>query len=206
LKLFLFCLAVGVLPAHGETRGAGSPPVTLYTQFQSEPSEDVMDALQEEVESIMAPMGFRFEWRNLSANRGNEISAELAVVTVRGRCDADGLAARSKVEGALGFTHISDGQILPFMEMNCDRIREFVQAELLTLPADDRVAAFGRALGRVLAHELYHIFANTTRHGSGVAKESYSVHDLMCDEFQFRERESQMLRSSRGAASRGPGG
>jgi hypothetical protein len=164
-----------------------------------------MDAFQEEVESIMAPIGFRFEWRNLNDNHGNEVSVELAVVTVKGRCDVAGISSRSKIEGALGFTHISDGQILPFTEINCDRIRNFVQAELVTLPADEREYAFGRALGRVLAHELYHIFANTTRHGSGVAKESYTVHDLVCDDFLFQQRESQLLRSHGRAAVAPPG-
>jgi hypothetical protein len=143
----------------------------------------------------MSPLGFHFEWRNLNANRGNRVSVELAVVTIKGRCDIAGLSNRSKVEGALGFTHISDGQILPFTEIDCDRVRNFVQGELLAMPADDREYAFGRALGRVLAHELYHIFANTTRHGSGVAKESYTVHDLVCDDFLFQQRESRILRS-----------
>ena len=48
-----------------------------------------------------------------------------------------------------------------------------------------------------MAHELYHIFANTTRHGSGVAKEAYTVRDLMCEEFQFQQRETQMLQANR---------
>jgi len=34
-------------------------------------------------------------------------------------------------------------------------------------------------MGRVLAHEIYHIFANTQRHGSGVSKAAYSVEDLL---------------------------
>ena len=50
----------------------------------------------------------------------------------------------------------------------------------------------------MLAHELYHIFANTLRHGSlGVAKESYSVQDLLSDDFRFEMKESRMLQASR---------
>lgn len=145
----------------------------------------------------MAPIGMQFAWHSLTSVRGNEVSAELAVITLKGRCDTLGMLNRSIVEGALGFTHISDGQILPFTEVNCDRVRNFLQADLIMMGAEERQIAFGRAIGRVLAHELYHIFANTTRHGSGVAKESYSVHDLLCGDFQFQQRESQMLRSNR---------
>jgi hypothetical protein len=197
LKLILFCLVLGVIPAAGDPKGAASAPIALYTQFQQEPPQDVLDALQEEVETIMAPIGLRFEWRSLNNVHGNEVSTELAVINVKGRCDIAGIVNRSKIDGALGFTHVSDGQILPFTEVNCDRVRNFVQAELLTFSADEREAAFGRALGRVVAHELYHVFANTAKHGSGVAKESYSVRDLLCDDFQFEHRESVILKSNR---------
>lgn len=195
--LFVFFLAAGIVQA-AETRGsAPAAPIALYTQFQHEPPQAVLEAFQDEVETIMAPIGMQFEWHSLTSVRGNEVSAELAVITLKGRCDTLGMLNRSIVDGALGFTHISDGQILPFTEVNCDRVRNFLQGELLMMGAEQRQTAFGRAIGRVLAHELYHIFANTTRHGSGVAKESYSVHDLLCGDFQFQQRESQMLRSNR---------
>jgi hypothetical protein len=156
-----------------------------------------MQALQDEVESIMAPIGLRFEWRDLAKSAGHEVSAELAVITFQGRCDTVGLTSRTKFEGALGWTHVSDGQILPFTDVNCDRVRDFTQLGLLAFRGEEREERYGRALGRVLAHELYHIFANTARHGSGVAKESYNVQDLLSDDFQFQARESRMLQANR---------
>jgi hypothetical protein len=198
LKLVWFCLLAGVFPGLSETRGATFAPITLYTQFQQAPPAGVLEAIQDEVETIMAPIGLHFEWRDLGQSGGHEVSAELAVVSFKGRCDTMGLLPRSKFEGALGWTHVSDGQILPFTDVSCDRVREFAQSTLLTFHTDDREERYGRALGRVLAHELYHIFANTTRHGSiGVAKESYSVMDLMSEEFQFQAKESRMLQASR---------
>ena len=198
MKLALFCLLAGVYPGWSETRGATFAPITLYTQFQQAPPGAVLQALRDEVESIMAPIGIRFEWRDLNQTQGHEVSAELAVVTFKGRCDTAGVGTHSRFEGALGWTHVSDGQILPFTDVSCDRVREFVQSGLLLFRMEDREARYGRALGRVLAHELYHIFANTTRHGSmGVAKESYSVQDLVADDFQFQAKESRMLQANR---------
>jgi hypothetical protein len=198
VRLALFCLLAGVFPAAGETRWVPSAPITVYMSFQQEPPPAVLDALREEVEAIMAPIGLRFEWRNLTNVQGHEVSAELAVATFRGRCDTAGMVVRGKFEGALGWTHVSDGEILPFTDVACDRVREFVQRSLVTVNRSEQEATFGRALGRVLAHELYHIFANTTRHGSwGVAKESYSVQDLLSEDFQFQEKESRLLRSHR---------
>jgi hypothetical protein len=198
LKLAWFCLLAGVFPGWSETRVAMFAPITLYTQFERAPPAGVLEALQDEVESIMEPIGIGFEWRDLGKTGGHEVSAELAVVTFKGRCDAAGLLTRSKFEGALGWTHVSDGQILPFTDVSCDRVREFVQTGLLTFRTEDREEKYGRALGRVLAHELYHIFANTMRHGSfGVAKESYNVQDLLADDFQFEAKETRMLQTSR---------
>jgi len=196
LKFILLCLAAAAVPAIGENRAQPTPRITLYARFEQEPPPAVMEGLQQELEAIMDPIGLHFEWRSLNV-ASFEVSAELAVVTVRGRCDTAGITYRSKAEGALGFTHISDGQILPFTELNCDRLRHFVQSELMLMHPREREAAYGRALGRVLAHELYHVFANTTRHGTGVAKEAYTVRDLTCDDFQFQHRESEMLRANR---------
>jgi hypothetical protein len=202
LRLVLFCLLAGVVPGWSETRVATFAPITLYAQFEQAPPAGVLEALQQEVASIMAPIGLRFEWRNLGKTGGHEVSAELAVVTFKGRCDAAGLMTRSRFEGALGWTYVSDGQILPFTDISCDRVRQFTQPGLLVFRPEDRAARYGRALGRVLAHELYHIFANTMRHGSiGVAKESYNMQDLLADDFQFQAKESRMLQANRPRAA-----
>lgn len=196
-SLFL-CLVLAVLPAFGEQRGASVASIALYTQFQQDPPKAVMESLQDELESLMSPLGLHFEWRNLNASRGHEVAVELAVVTFKGRCDITGLQLRGASSGALGWTHVSDGVILPFSDVDCDRIRGFVQKELLALHPEDREEVYGRALGRVVAHELYHIFANTARHGScGVGKAAYTVQELVAEDFQFEETESLALRSSK---------
>lgn len=198
VRLALFSLLAGALPAAGQTGAAPVLPISLYMSFQQQPPPAVLAAIREEVEAIMAPIGLHFEWRNLDGDRGQEVSVELAVITFQGRCDTAGPALRGKVAGALGWTHMSDGEILPFTDIACDRVREFVSRALSAVNLVERQTAYGRALGRVLAHELYHIFANTTKHGSwGVAKESYSVLDLLTEEFQFQEKESRLIRSVR---------
>jgi hypothetical protein len=209
--LAFICLALGILPAFGQPREvaiartaahivARIAPITVYTSFQGKPPRAVQAALQDELEQIMAPIGLRVQWRSLSAVRGNEVSVELAVVTFKGRCDVRGLSARPVPvtpevgPGPLGWTHVSDGNILPFSDVDCDRIRGFIQATLLTVSPPDREEVFGRALGRVVAHELYHIFADTQQHGSvGVAKERYTVQDLMSGDFLFEEPENRAL-------------
>lgn len=172
--------------------------IALYTQFQHEPPAAMFQAMQDEVETIMAPMGASFEWRSLDLVTGSEVSTQLAVVKFVGRCQSTGYDPQSQTGGALGWTHVSDGVILPFSDIDCDGIRRFLQVGLMGISGKSREEAYGRAVGRVLAHELYHIFANTTHHGSnGVGKGIYSVTDLLSHDFQFEERESDALRNNK---------
>ena len=196
--LWIVVLTLAVLPAFGQQAGVPIAPIALYTSFQKEPPPAVLEALQDEVESLMSKAGLRFEWRTLSGPQSEEVSVELAVVTFKGRCDTENLLSRSVHAGALGWTHVSDGVILPFSDVDCDGVRKFLQRGLIAVRPAERAVAYGRAIGRVLAHELYHIFADTRQHATlGVAKEAYSVQDLLADNFQFEAHESNVLKTSK---------
>jgi hypothetical protein len=194
MKALVVYLTLGVLPVLGGSRQA--PTIRLYTQFQQDPPETVLESVQEELENILEPLGLGFEWRSLVLNRGNEVSTELAVIHFKGNCDISDLEAADAFPGPLGWTHISDGEILPFSDVNCDGIRLFLQRDLLKLPEKDRPAAYGRAIARVVAHELYHIFAKTTKHGArGLGKAACSAQELLRTRFEFEKRESDVLRA-----------
>jgi hypothetical protein len=196
VKVVLSWLALAAMPALAGERLVEFPAV-LYTSFQQSVPVSIKHALEDEVESIMGPLGRHFVWRTIASVTGNEVSAELAVLTFKGRCDVEGLTPKEAHPGALGWTHVSDGAILPFSDIDCDRIRVFVQKELLYRKVGEREEVFGRAMARVVAHELYHIFANTPHHGSdGVAKSAYTVQELLSDDFVFEEAQCRTLKSS----------
>ena len=170
-------------------------PAALYTEFERQPSPAMMDSIRGETDAIMGQMGIGLEWRELAAARGNEVSTQLAVIRFRGRCDASGFSPRRPQPGSLGWTHESDGVVLPFGAVDCDRIHSFLQVDLLGVPSAERDQACGRAVGRVLAHELYHIFTRSRHHSpGGVGKAEYSVRDLLGAHFVFDEGEAAQLR------------
>ena len=140
-------------------------------------------------------MGLAFDWKSMAENRGNEVSVKVAVIHFTGHCDTLQLDTLDSHSVALGWTYMEDGAILPFSDIDCDGIWSFLRNNLLARPAEEREESLGRAIGRVLAHELYHIFVNTTRHSShGVAKPYYSVQELLSRSFQFEQKESDELR------------
>jgi hypothetical protein len=193
MRSVLISLVLVAIPALGDDEAAG---IRLYTGFQQTPPDAVTNSIQDEVARIMSPMGLAFKWSSLGGNTDNEVSVRVAVIHFTGRCDAANSAASDSPFSALGWTYMTDDAILPFSDIDCGRIQAFLRSGLLAQPKEDREEAFGRAVGRVLAHELYHIFANTTRHGShGVAKPYYSVQELLSKSFQFEQKERDELRT-----------
>ena len=65
----------------------------------------------------------------------------------------------------LASTHVSDGAILPYVDVYCSRVARMLPIETERHAFFARLEALGRALGRVIAHELYHIFGQTQKHG-----------------------------------------
>ena len=175
------------------------PAVTVYTQFQKPYSAISLDEMKHELAAIMGPLGLDFTWRSLDAVRGNEVSAELVVVTFQGTCGIeDELTGFDPESGPLGWTHVSDGTVLPFSDVDCDKVRRFIAADVRGFDPLEQKIRYGRALGRVLSHEFYHVFTNATHHASGgVAKACYTSRDLVCDHFQFQEKDTKELRSGR---------
>jgi hypothetical protein len=146
----------------------------------------------------MGPLGLDFTWRDLSRSSGNEVSVELVVVSFKGTCKTDVAMPGFGETGALGWTHMSDGSILPFSDVDCDKISRFIAPEIRSMDHDQRESVFGRAVGRVLAHELYHVFTNTTKHAAwGVAKAFFTSKDLVSDQFEFQEKDTKALRSGK---------
>ena len=62
---------------------------------------------------------------------------------------------------------------------------------------EERNRRYGRALGRVVAHELYHILANTTDHSRhGLAKALLTVSELVLDPCRFGSHEIERIRKA----------
>ena len=199
VSVFLLLTLFSVMAPGGtkEIRGHAAP-ITVYTQFEQKRSAASFEAMKAELAAIMAPIGLEFEWRSLDEPHENQVSADLVVVTFKGACEMDEPAAPLGDDTALGWTHMSDGMVLPFSDVQCDRIRRFIGTTMAGVAHGDRDRVFGRAVGRVLAHELYHVFANTTHHGAaGVAKAAYTAAELVADRFHFEDKETRALRSGK---------
>jgi hypothetical protein len=137
-------------------------------------------SMQAELQRLVNPAGLEITWKS---SRNSPADFDLVVVgSFQGSCstrDANAAIVETASLSSLGDTSISNGRILPFFHIDCT-----VLVRMLGRGTDG--PTIGRALARVVAHELYHIIANTTaHHDTGVAKPVFSIRDLTTPHFEL---------------------
>jgi hypothetical protein len=142
--------------------------------------------LQNELNRLLAPAGVDATWRPAVQDQFEL----LVVASFSGECAATELPARAqsgRLASVLGESEVTrSGRILPFLRVDCATIVQTLAPFLRPLGSPQRNAVLGRALARVMAHEIYHILSQGVGHGgSGAAKASFSAHDLLAARFDF---------------------
>jgi hypothetical protein len=173
----ILCLSA---PAQSQTR-----TLALYAGTASGLEDGSVQMLRSDLQRLFSPAGFEFIWKH-SPKAGEDFDF-VAVSSFEGSCSTAEIPhAHSKTIGSLADTSISNGRVLPFFRVDCSRIVRMLQPQLESLSPRSRQLMIGRALARVMAHELYHIVAGTAEHRDiGVAKAMFSSHDLTAPRFDF---------------------
>jgi len=154
-------------------------PVTLILQFEAQHSEPSVNEMKRELQNLMRPSGVELSWRSLDEISSKDSFPSVVVVTFHGTCQTKPIAPPLPTDPvALAYAHVSNGTVIPFADVECDRVR----SSLTSTPGARSDLLFGRALGRVLAHELHHIIGQTRAHTQqGVSRKSLSARDLIAD-------------------------
>ncbi|HVO97419.1 MAG TPA: hypothetical protein VMT15_05100 [Bryobacteraceae bacterium] len=170
-------------------------PVTLVLQFENAYSPESLDAMKREVASIVAGSGIQVDWRMLSEVQPAETFENLVVVRFKGACHMEPVPYLMDERGYYAFTHVSDGGVLPFSEVECDKIGNSIRPLMSKSQWRQRDTVLGRALGRVLAHELYHMLAKSQQHAeSGVTRSALSPSQLISDKLRMTRADLAKLR------------
>lgn len=176
--------------ASGQTRwvagGHTAPRIGIFLDFDSNPSKSAVRTMQLVVAAALASTGAELSWLTAGGKRA-ETFDELAVLHFRGNCRMEKLTpAADGAPVTLGEADLVSGGVSAFSSVECDQIKTCISGLLGGACARDRDTAFGRAMGRVVAHELYHILGKTAGHSrSGIAKSLQTSFDLIRDNFQF---------------------
>src|SRR6185295_12754987 len=119
-----------------------------------------LNSLQVELQRVLAPAAIEMTMREGQLS-GDEFQL-LVVGSFDGNCSVDKLPLAHSISlraGPLADTSISGGHVLPFFRVDCTRVLETLAPALRPLTVSMRKEFLGRALARVIAHEIYHIVA-----------------------------------------------
>jgi hypothetical protein len=190
-----------------EPVGPPKREVLVYLKNSADPPASPLEEMKREAGAIMETAGYRLFWRNLP-NTGGAVDAFVVVVELRGTCRAPRLGDSLDPllqPASLASTAIVDGEVLPFSWVECETLSRMLAPALskYDFPQD---YLYGRAMGRLVAHELFHILTMSANHaGGGVAKSSFNVGDILADRFTFEVTALTKLQSATDEESTGRG-
>jgi hypothetical protein len=166
--------------------------------FEMPPSELSYQAMQKEATSLLGPTGVKVYFRLKSEAVGENFD-EVVLMSFQGKCGMDPMPVVFDERGPLAFARTVDGEVQPYGVVRCDRVQNTVKQAMWGRDFRQGDRLMGRALGRVLAHELFHMLAKTPGHGhTGVTKKALSGKALISDELPFSREDIEKLHSHPG--------
>lgn len=172
----------------------GQTSLALLTDFEGPSSARVVTVMHDELTRIMKPLGWNLEWHAL-ANRP-AVLPRFVILSFRGVCRMETGFLENPESPTLATTQTSEGHVLPFSTVECNKIRSQLAHHSGIRDAD---AILGRAMGRIVAHELYHFLLQTRDHTKqGIAIAVQTARELTAADFRFDELSSIRLRISSG--------
>jgi len=168
--------------------------LAVILNFKGLHSRASVSEMEREAGLIMRSSGVQVDWR-LPGEQAFHYET-LVIMTFRGSCSFGPPLRRSYEPGPYASTKITDGEVQPFGDVDCDRVVA-AAGDAMAVDTDyfrgDQLV--GRALGRVVAHELVHMLTRSNRHGvEGVAKASLSGRELIADSLALSSPDIERIR------------
>lgn len=173
----VFILAATSLPA------ANPATLGLFMRKGAPIASDVRLHFEAEtalgVERTFKEGNWRLAWRDEAASSVSESFDRLIVVAFKGDCTT--IMPRSHGgNGPLGWTSTSEGQIQPFISIDCDRVKTTLMASDAWAHSVIPAGLLARALSHVALHEIFHVLSARKHHDAdGLFKAKYSSADLL---------------------------
>jgi hypothetical protein len=185
----LCLLPVSTFFAQADSDVPTGATLEVYVKGQEASTPDVLSAMSRELGSLMQPAGFRVVWRGVSDPPSSAGAEHLVMVELRGACTAQFSSVASAPLSSplpLASSSVADGKVLPFSWVDCTALNRFLAPVAANQSPAGQDTLYGRSMARLLAHEFYHILAQTDDHASaGIAKARFTTADLLADHFDF---------------------
>lgn len=153
--------------------------VTVIMDFRGARSERSIREMERESGNILKSGNVKLDWR-LRDQTAGQAYPNLVVMTFNGACQFDRESRNYDQLGPLASTLTTDHIIQSFGQVDCDHVVSTARSAMINgdLPHADLLV--GRALGRVVTHELVHMLTGSKDHGrEGVFESALSGRQLI---------------------------
>jgi hypothetical protein len=186
-------LAAGVEPS--------SPSLlTVIMEFKGPHSPAALKEMKRESGLILGTTGIKLDWKMPGQDPFASYS-DLVVMRFKGSCEFEPAPPRYDELGPIGplaTTRTINGEVQPFGEVNCDRVVNSARGAMSQADWARGDLLIGRAMGRVVAHELVHMLTRSGEHGSeGVEKPALSGRQLIAASLPLSAFDIDRLRQER---------
>lgn len=177
----------------------GDPGVLIFFDYQTPISDEAFTEMEQEVSQIMSHPGIQVQWKRQPTDCPEATTARIVVLRFLGECKITPTFAKPEVTpGALAITHMVNGEILPFSDVICDRLRPLVESAMGGEDPKHADKLLGRAMGRVIAHELWHIITQSRAHGRrGVTRPWLTGYELIADHIELTPADLERVEAAR---------
>jgi hypothetical protein len=190
----VYTLLLAFLAAPLRSEVAIGTNLTILLDFEKGPSQATLGEMNREIQNLLKKTGVRLDVRLRSEVPEHQDFEDVVLLRFRGTCKASHFVPLLDERGPFGWSHTSDGTILPFADVACDHVRRAVEEAIFGGQKAQRDLLFGRALGRVVAHELYHIIGGVHTHGKkGLAQAALSGRELVADRMTLEPEDARRM-------------
>lgn len=145
-----------------------------------------LEEMKRELSNVFSPTHLKVDVKLRSEVPRHETYEDVALFKLKGTCRMATYAHFMDERGPFAWTHTVDGHILPFGEVACDQIRRSIADAMMGKNRRDGDRLFGRALARVIAHEVMHMVGKTDEHSHrGIFRHALSAQQLIADKLHF---------------------
>jgi len=194
------CLASSIVLAETNPLPELTADVTVVVDLKGPWSSIALREMEREASRIIGTSGISLGWRR----RGealNVVFKDLVVMTFKGSCTFDPAPPLYDESGPYAITHTSNGEVQPFGEVDCDRVVNSVRSAMVGADYNRADLLVGRALGRVVAHELVHMLTRSGTHAKeGVFKPALTARQLIASSLPLSALDIDHLKLERRAA------
>ncbi len=171
-----------------------SSEVTVILDFKGPHSSAATREMQEEASLILKEADVSLSWRPLSG-ASDATYNDVAVMTFTGSCDFTPDPPVYDEPGPYARASMVNGKVQPFGRVECARVVRSVRDAMAGSMYGSGNQLLGRALGRVVAHELVHMLTRSAQHSrDGVMKASLSGRQLISGSLRLDKEDVLRLR------------